>query len=61
MIIRTQYTSGITLNTDSDLDWWRSRKTLLTEFGAEPGEMNNTKVVDNFDVFSESIDTLSYD
>jgi hypothetical protein len=37
------------------LQW--SRKTLLTEFGAESKEMNNTKVVENFDIFAESIDT----
>jgi hypothetical protein len=61
MIVGTQCTSGRTLNTDSDSDWQRSRKALLTEFGAESGEMNNTKVVDNFDIFIESIDTPSYD
>jgi hypothetical protein len=31
------------------------------ELGGESGETNNTKVVDNFDIFSESIDTPSYD
>jgi hypothetical protein len=61
MIIGTQCTSGRTLNTGSDLDWRRSRKTLLTEFGAESGEMNNTKVVDDFYIFLESIDTPLYD
>jgi hypothetical protein len=35
--------------------------TLVTEFGAESGEANNTKVLDNFDIFPESIDTPSYD
>jgi hypothetical protein len=34
---------------------------MLTDFGAESGEINNTKVVDNFYIFSESIDTPSYD
>jgi hypothetical protein len=34
---------------------------LLTEFGAESGEMNSTKVVDNFEIFPESTDTSSYD
>jgi hypothetical protein len=57
MIVGTQCTSGRKLNTDSDLDWWRYRKTMLTEFGAESGEKNNTKVVDNVDIFPESIDT----
>jgi hypothetical protein len=61
MIIGTQYTSERTFNTDSDLDWRRSHKTLLTELGAESGEMNNTKVIDNVDIFLESIDTSSYD
>jgi hypothetical protein len=28
---------------------------LLTEFGIESGEMNNTKVIENFDTFQESI------
>jgi hypothetical protein len=51
MIVGTQYTSGRILNTDSDLDWRWSRKTLLTEFDAESREMNNTKVVDNFYIF----------
>jgi hypothetical protein len=51
MIIETQCTSGRILNTDSDLDCRRFRKTQLTEFGAEPGEMNNTKMVDNFSIF----------
>jgi hypothetical protein len=61
MIIRTQSTSGRTSNTYSDLDRQQSRKTLLTEFGAESGEINNTKVVDNSDTFLESIDIPSYD
>jgi hypothetical protein len=34
---------------------------MLTEFGAELREMNNTKVVDNFCIFPESIYTPSYD
>jgi hypothetical protein len=34
---------------------------LLTEFGAESGDMNYTKVVDSFDIFPESIDTSSSD
>jgi hypothetical protein len=29
----------------------------LTEFDAKSGDMNYTKVVDNFDIFLESIDT----
>jgi hypothetical protein len=33
---------------------------LLTEFGAESGEMNDTKVVDNFDIFLEIINKPSY-
>jgi hypothetical protein len=61
MIVGTQCTSERILNTDSDLDWRRSRKTLLTEFGAESGETNNTKVVENFDILPESIDTPSHD
>jgi hypothetical protein len=61
MVVGTQCTSEKTLNTDSDLDWRWSRKTLLTEFGVESGDMNNTKVVDNFDIFPESLDTSSYD
>jgi hypothetical protein len=61
MIIETQYTSGITLNTDSDLDWRWSRKTLLTEFGAESGKMHNLKVIQNFETFLESMNMPSYD
>jgi hypothetical protein len=61
MIVGTQCTSGRTLDIDSDLDWQWSRKTLLTEFSTESGEMNNIKVVDNFDIFPESIDLPSYD
>jgi hypothetical protein len=38
MIIGTQYISERTLNTDFDLDWWQSRKTLLIEHGAESGK-----------------------
>jgi hypothetical protein len=34
---------------------------LLTEFGAGSEEMSNIKMVDNFDIFPESIDTPSYD
>jgi hypothetical protein len=33
----------------------------LTKFGAESGDTNNTKVVYNFDIFPESIDTSSFD
>jgi hypothetical protein len=43
------------------LDRRRSRKTLLTKFGAKSAEMNHTKVVDNFNIFLKSIDTPSYD
>jgi hypothetical protein len=32
---------------------------MLTDFGTESGEMNNTKVVEIFDIFPESIDTPS--
>jgi hypothetical protein len=48
-------------NPDSDLDWQQSRKTLLTEYDAESGNMHNTKVISNFKAFPESINTLSYD
>jgi hypothetical protein len=34
---------------------------LLTKFGTELEEMNNTKVVDNFDILPESIDIPSFD
>jgi hypothetical protein len=51
MIAGTQYTSEKTLNTDSDLDWRRSRKTLLTENGAESGKMHNMRVIENFETF----------
>jgi hypothetical protein len=34
---------------------------MLTEFSVESGEMNNTKVVDNFDSFPERVNTPSYD
>jgi hypothetical protein len=33
---------------------------MLTEFGVESREMNNTKVVENFDIFLQSIYTPSY-
>jgi hypothetical protein len=33
---------------------------MLTKFGAESGETNNKKVVDNFYILPESIDTPSY-
>jgi hypothetical protein len=33
----------------------------LTEFGVKSGEMNNTKVVENFEAFPESSNTPSYD
>jgi hypothetical protein len=61
VIVGTQRTSGRILNTNSDSNWWWSRETLLTEFGVESGEMNNTKLVDNFDIFPDSTDTPSYD
>jgi hypothetical protein len=51
MIIGTQRTSGRTLDTDSDSDRRRSRKTLLIGNSAEPGEMSNVKVIENFDTF----------
>jgi hypothetical protein len=51
MVIETQCTSVKILNTDFDLDLQRSHKTLLTEFGSELGDTNNTKVVDNFDIY----------
>jgi hypothetical protein len=60
MIIGTQCTSERTLNADSDLDWRRSRKILLTEYGAESGDRHNTKVIENFYTFPESINTPSY-
>jgi hypothetical protein len=34
---------------------------LLTKFGTESGKINNTKMVDNFYIFLESIDTPAYD
>jgi hypothetical protein len=49
MIIGTQCISGRTLNTASDLG-----KTLLTEHGAESGEMPNVKVIENYNTFPES-------
>jgi hypothetical protein len=52
MIIGTQRTSGRTLDTDSDSDRRRSRKTLLIGNSAESGEMSNVKVIENFDTFS---------
>jgi hypothetical protein len=33
---------------------------MLTEFGAESREMNNTEVVNNFDSFPKSRNTTSY-
>jgi hypothetical protein len=60
MIIGTQCTSGRILNTDSDLDWWQSRKTLLTEYGTESGKIANIKVIVIFETFPESINTPSY-
>jgi hypothetical protein len=49
MIIGTQCTSGRTLNTDADSDSRRFRKTFLTEFGVESGEIPNIKVIDIFE------------
>jgi hypothetical protein len=49
------------INSDSDSDRRHSHKILLTEFGAESGEMHNIKVIDNFETLSESINTPSYD
>jgi hypothetical protein len=34
---------------------------MLTEIGAESWEINNIKVIANFDTFPESINTPSYD
>jgi hypothetical protein len=61
MIIGTQYASERTLNIDSDLDWWWSRKTLLAEYGTESGRIANIKVIGIFYTFPESINTPSYD
>jgi hypothetical protein len=33
---------------------------MLTKFGVESGEINNTTVVDNFDIFPESTSMPSY-
>jgi hypothetical protein len=60
-IIGTQCTGGRTLDTASDLDWWRSRKTLLTNHGAESRGIHNMKVIENFEVFPGRINTPSYD
>jgi hypothetical protein len=35
------------------------KKSKLTEFGAEAGKTSNRKVVHNFDMFPESINTPS--
>jgi hypothetical protein len=47
--------------TESVLDRPRSRKSTPTDFGADSGETNSTKVVDIFDGFPESISTCLYD
>jgi hypothetical protein len=60
MIVGTQCTSGRTLNTYFDLYRRRSRKTLLTEYGAASGEMHNIKVMENFKTFPEIINTPLY-
>jgi hypothetical protein len=36
-------------------------QTLQTEFSVESGEMNNVKVIENFDTFPESANMPSYD
>jgi hypothetical protein len=41
------------VNSDSDSDRRRSRKTLLHETGAESGNLLDTKVIDNFEIFPE--------
>jgi hypothetical protein len=61
MIIGTRCRSERTLNTDSDLDWWRYCKTLLTEDGTELGKIANIKVILIFETFPKSITTPSYD
>jgi hypothetical protein len=48
------------VNSSSDLDRRRSRKTRLRENGAESGKLLNNKVIDNFDTFLETTNTLSY-
>jgi hypothetical protein len=52
MIVGTQYTSKRTLNTDSDLDWRRSHKTLMTEHDTKSGKIVNIKVIVIFETFS---------
>jgi hypothetical protein len=49
------------INSDSDSDQRQSRKTLLSEIGAESGELLNIKVIESFKTFPESINTPSYD
>jgi hypothetical protein len=44
-----------------ELDWRRSHKTPLIEYGAESGEMSNVKAIGNFINFPESTNTPSYD
>jgi hypothetical protein len=61
MIIGTQCTSERILNTDSDLDWRWSHKTLLMEYGTESGQRHNIKVIENLETFPESINTPSYE
>jgi hypothetical protein len=49
------------VNSDSDSNRRRSRKTLMSEIDAESGKLLNTKVIENFETFPESINTPSYD
>jgi hypothetical protein len=46
-------------NSDSVFSEQQYRKTLLTVVGMESGKVNNTKVIDNFETFPESINTPS--
>jgi hypothetical protein len=48
------------VNSDSDSDQRRSRKTWLHENGAESGNLLNTKMIDNFDTFPKGTNTPSY-
>jgi hypothetical protein len=49
------------INSGSDSYQWWSRKTLLSEAGVKSGKLLNTKVIENFETFPESINTPSYD
>jgi hypothetical protein len=48
------------VHSDSDSDRRRSRKTRLHENSVESGKLLNTKVIGNFETFSESTNTHSY-